>query len=339
MDFGLWTLDPIDLRATLERMLGEHFGRQVHIAKFDRRPFAYRTSFGLEEINVVLEEGLRLELLLKDLSRAGLQRTALQAKPDFLHNPRREIEVYRQILAESELGTATCYGAVIEAEKDRYWLVLERVQGRELYQIGDRSQWQEAARWLARMHCRFADHVEELRRKAPLLRHDADFYRVWIERVDAFRPQVVREGGTALWTRLLDGYQHVIEQLQAMPTTLIHGEFYASNVLVDDRRDPWRVCPVDWEMAAAGPGLIDMAALTAGRWTDDERLDLVKTYWRELAEYGKSTPLEQLLTDLAYCRLHLAVQWLGWSPDWTPPAEHAHDWLADAMQLAETLGL
>jgi hypothetical protein len=42
---------------------------------------------------------------------------------------------------------------------------------------------------------------------------------------------------------------------------------------------------------------------------------------------------------VSFARLHLAVQWLGWSPDWTPPAEHAHDWYAEAVATAETLAL
>ena len=38
-------------------------------------------------------------------------------------------------------------------------------------------------------------------------------------------------------------------------------------------------------------------------------------------------------------RLHLAVQWLGWEPRWEPPAEHRHDWLGEALALAERLGV
>jgi hypothetical protein len=36
-------------------------------------------------------------------------------------------------------------------------------------------------------------------------------------------------------------------------------------------------------------------------------------------------------------RLLVAVQWLGWSDGWRPPPEHAHDWLADALDAAERL--
>jgi thiamine kinase-like enzyme len=124
----------------------------------------------------------------------------------------------------------------------------------------------------------------------------------------------------------------------ALPVTFIHGEFYASNVLVDDGGT--RVCPVDWEMAALGPGLIDLAALTAGRWTEPEREALVLAYMTALApRRGWPPPRAEFLAALACCRLHLALQWLGWSERWSPPAEHAHDWLHEALALADVLGL
>jgi hypothetical protein len=50
-------------------------------------------------------------------------------------------------------------------------------------------------------------------------------------------------------------------------------------------------------------------------------------------------PLERRLDDLAWCRLHVAVQWLGWSETWSPPKHHAHDWLAELGQLAEAVAL
>jgi hypothetical protein len=33
------------------------------------------------------------------------------------------------------------------------------------------------------------------------------------------------------------------------------------------------------------------------------------------------------------------MQWLGWAAEWSPPPEHAHDWLAEALTLGERLGL
>jgi thiamine kinase-like enzyme len=102
-----------------------------------------------------------------------------------------------------------------------------------------------------------------------------------------------------------------------------------------------RVCPVDWEMAAVGPGLIDLAALTAGGgWAAEEKTALAMAYHAALApREGWPPEPDAFLAALDCCSLHLAVQWLGWSPRWAPPPEQAQDWLEEALGLAEKLGL
>ncbi|MGI8825515.1 MAG: hypothetical protein ACR2JC_07710 [Chloroflexota bacterium] len=56
---------------------------------------------------------------------------------------------------------------------------------------------------------------------------------------------------------------------------------------------------------------------------------------------GRASPLDtaSFLTSLDYCRLHLAVQFLGWSPEWTPPSAHAQNWLEQAERLVDELGV
>ena len=44
------------------------------------------------------------------------------------------------------------------------------------------------------------------------------------------------------------------------------------------------------------------------------------------------------LEALEYCKLHQAVQWLGWLADWSPPTDQTQDWLGEAFRLAEKLG-
>jgi hypothetical protein len=93
------------------------------------------------------------------------------------------------------------------------------------------------------------------------------------------------------------------------------------------------------EMAAIGPGPIDLAALVGG-WGATERQRLATAYRRELARAGTTAPApEALAADLSRSRLHLALQWLGWSSEWRPPSEHAHDWVGEALMLTEELGL
>jgi len=306
------------------------------MAWWERAPSAYRSSFALEELAIGFEDGTRLQIVFKDLGRHSLDGEAQRVKPISLYDPVREIEIYRQVLATADLGTAVCYGAVVNPAEDHYWLFLEKVAGRELYQIGKLNIWQQAADWLAALHTRLADRAQRLAQQARLVVFDGDFYRLWPQRALAF----VRSTGEARrgLERLTEQYDRVVERLLALPKTVIHGEFYAANVLVAEAATGLRVCPVDWEMAAYGPGLIDLAALTSGKWADDQKAALARAYHAAVEAAG-AQPLawDSFLEALAYCRLHVALQWLGWAPDWSPPPEQTQDWLGEALRLAEQL--
>lgn len=282
-------------------MLSASLGRPVR--SVERRPYPYGTSHRLDELEVVLSDGTRLELLLKDLRTSELDATGRSPKPTFLHNPRREVEAYR-LLASAGLGVPICHDAGDD------WVLLEKVAGVELWQVGNVDSWAEAARWLERLHGLFAERPLESKH---LLRYDAVYFRIWPDRAIRRHPEL---------SSVLGQYERVVELLSGLPTTLIHGEFYASNVLVAGSR----IAPVDWEMAGIGPGVLDLAALSTG-WADEARAAIVGAY--------TSVPADVI--DAA--RLHLALQWLGWSTHWTPPPEHAHDWLSEAMHVAARLGL
>lgn len=317
--------DDPEFRAALGRAAGA--GR---VAGVRRRPSAYRTSSPVEEVDLELVDGTTVPLLLKVLGRAAQSPDVRRVKPAFLDDPGREVEAYRAVLPAAPAGPPACYGAVCDPAAGRHWLLLERVAGRELYQVGEVEAWEAAARWAAGLHARFAGRPGPP--AARLLAYDGDYYRAWAGRAAAFAPAHARPRLAALAGR----YDRVIERLLALPATVLHGEFYPSNVLVVDGPAGWRVCPVDWETAAWGPGPFDLAALTAGKWTEAERAAFARAYHAGLASPG---PVEELLADLDWCRLHLAVQWVGWSADWVPPAAHAHDWLGEALALADRLGL
>jgi Phosphotransferase enzyme family len=303
-----------------------------------RRPYRYATSAPLEEVRVSRDDGAEMDLILKDLSRDRLLGDARRTKPAFLHQPEREVETYRRILAPAGIG-ARCFVAVAKSDPPRYWLLLEKVPGVELWQVGELWVWEAVARWLGGLHALFAGRIDELRDANPyLLEHSDSWYRSWSERARA--ALVSSDDPRASTLRdALDGYGEAIAPLAELPRTFVHGELYPSNVLVvrDDR--PSRVCPVDWEMAAIGPGLIDLAALVGG-WDRPERERLVAAYLSGVPEGDAARPASDTLSaDLARCRLHLALQWLGWSSDWRPPPEHAHDWIGEASMLAQELGL
>jgi hypothetical protein len=284
-----------NLTGLVERLLGP-------VASVDARPHPESTSFPLQMLRVSLRDGSELDLLLKDLRWSSLSGEAQHAKPEFLHDPAREIETYRQILSTASGGTASFYGA------EGPLLLIENVDGRALWQIGELAVWCAAAQSISELHRDLASHVLH----PCLVRYNANFYRLWLERAEALAgplPTVAR------------CHEDVVERLLSLPQTFIHGEYYASNIVVAGQR----VCPVDWELAGAGPGLLDLAALTTG-WPYRDQTAIA-------AAYGDVDE-----DDLDCCRLHLAVRWLGWSRTWSPPVAHARDWRAEALGAAERLG-
>lgn len=325
------------LQGVLRESLCQHFKRQLSIARLERQPSAYASSFILEELDIKLSDGTVLHLLFKDLSPLALLPDARNIKPAFVSDSRREIEVYQKILPLRPISTATCFGVVVDQQLGRYWLFLERIPGVELYQVGELATWQQVAGWLVGLHTGLTAESGCLDAAAHLLTYNGDYFWQWPRRALAFR-KAEQSHRTLEW--LNTRYERVVEILMALPRTFVHGEFYASNVLVQDTVTGLRVCPVDWEMAGLGPGLIDLAALTAGKWTEAERMALAQAYYAELTlRQERSMSWETFLGALDCCRLHLAVQWLGWSPVWSPPDAHAQDWLGEAVILAEKIGL
>ena len=338
-------IEDADLHVRLEEMLSLHYGRKRSVRRVERRMSQYCSSYMLEELDVTLDDGVELALLLKDLSPNSLFGRAIEVKPDFIYEPRREIETYRRILSRYWIGAPQYYGSVVEPENARYWLLMERLAPTMLWQTDDFATWTGVAGWLAEMHAELAkvhrDAAEE--RAVHLMQYDQKFYWRWMRRARDFvtAGDTTKERHAAKSIQwLASRFESAVERLSALPLTVIHGEFFASNVLLNADPDYFRVSPVDWELAAVAPGQIDVAALSAGNWTLAQKEAMALAYFEAMPESGLLQPdRATFLMDMECCRLHYAVQWLGWSPGWKPPEEHAHDWLKEAVRCAEILGL
>lgn len=303
-----------DIRGALERSLGRS------VTALRRRRCPYGSSHPLEELEVAFEEGDPLRLMLKDLAAP---RAARAAKPVGLDDSSRELAAYRDLLGPAGLDTPACYAA---SSNGQPWVLLERVEGVPLWQVGDFTAWEEAARWLALLHGTGPSALHP----APLT-YDAAHLRRLLDRALSARRDVRLERLTPRWERL-------VERLAGWPATLVHGDFYPSNVLIGRTGHGARVRPIDWELIGIGPGPLDLAALTSGRWTADERERLARAYHASLAPAARPDWAD-LRDALEHARLAIAVGWLGASPDWAPPAEHRHDWLADGLDTAARLEL
>jgi hypothetical protein len=289
----------------------------------------YATSFALSEVAVRQPDGSVRRLLLKDLSRAGLLPAARGYRPASLWDPLREIGVYRHLLPRAGLGTPTCYASAAEPSSGQYWLLLERVDGVELWQVGDRDVWRAVAAWLPTMHDRLRSAIADI--DLSLIQYNRRYYQIWARRAERFATDEGAVPQRLVWA--LDRYPALVEALLDLPATVIHGDFYASNILVMPGHPPSRICPVDWEMAARGPALADLATLAAG-WDDRERAALAGAY----ASAVGMDP-DQVVLGLDLCLAHLGMRMLGWASGWRPPPEHVQDWLSCLVEAMRRVGL
>lgn len=199
------------------------------------------------------------------------------------------------------------------------------------------------------------ESLEEARRCGlPLIRYDRRYLSGWTGRARS----AVQAGGSTPdldgapgdpdeWGHLWEAHEAAADRLGALPPTLVHGDFYPSNILVA-RRDRaggetgsgilhFRLWPVDWELAGVGSGLLDLAALMAGDWPPAQRRALALAYLDEAG--GPGGPLgfptePAFLQELDQARLHLALRWLAVPPGWRPPREQARDWAREALALS-----
>jgi hypothetical protein len=282
---------------------------------------AYASSATILNVHLTLAGGERL--------RAVYKLGAPDVKPSFIADPMREGWMYRCVLAAD--GVA---GAPRLLGSGDGWLLLEWAGSVDLGQVGSPVVWCEAAARLARLHVWGEAQVDELTRGAAVRWDDPRLQLLWARRARAAAPS--NEPLAPLWRR----YTRVAERLAAMPRTLVHGDFNASNVLVSRTPTGNRIRVIDWETAGVGPGLLDLASLMSGHLSERHRVGVVAAYRANL-EGGRLAELSDrdFAEALSWCRLALAVRWLGWAPGWSAPEAHAQDWRGEALLLARELGL
>jgi hypothetical protein len=323
------------LRAPLEATLAASFGAPRPIAKLDRRRCPFSSSFEVDELDVHVRDDSRLGLVIKHLGRDRIVDAACRARPEFLYDASREANVYRWILPHGPFGPARFYGELTPAAHGTRGLLLEKVEGDQLWQVGEVSVWAQAARWVA------SARAQELAARSGALVYDEAFYWTWLQRARRFAAG--DEPKRDVLDRIAERYPAVVARLTALPPTLIHGEFYPSNIVIAGAATGpgVRVCAVDWELAALAPALIDLAALSAG-WAAPIQRVLARAYLAAATDTPDERRVRlprEFVTDLDCCRLHLAVRMIGWSDEWQPPPDQAHDWIAEAAGIAERLPL
>ena len=302
---------------------------------------AYASSATLLNVHITFADGEHTRVVYKLGGPDAQTPAARGVKPEFLSDSGREAWMYESVLALDGVADAPRLLATGCDRNGARWLLLEWAGSRDLSQVGARSVWCEAASQLARLHVWGESRVDSLSRGSPVRWDDARLHLVWAHRARRHLAAHTSAWSTRdplrpLWRR----YRLVADFLAAMPKTLVHGDFNASNVLVTRSAAGNRIRIIDWETAGVGPGLLDLASLVSGRLPVRHRAAMVAAYRANLGGSRLGTLSEGDFDQaLSSCRLAMAVQWLGWSPGWSPPPAHAHDWRREALLLALQLGL
>lgn len=314
------------LRRYVEQMVARRDGGgPSEIVGLERRRQDDGSSYAAEVVTVRLAGGTELRLFLKDFGSSRFE------KDQPWQQRERELRVYRELLADAGVGTAKYYGSVSEESRGRFWLFLEFVRGTPLaYCVFE--YWVAAARWLGRMHGCFAPRAARVRRCDFLVRHDAQFFwsKAWraMTAVSAVAPAL-----TGRLSLLLSRYDRRVELMLEQPRTLVHGAFKPRHILVDADTERLAICPVDWELAAVGSGLYDLAFLTYG-FVGAELDQLLEAYRQSAAEHGVALPEAERMRHVVDCfRLHRALKALGRAEERAFPVSRVERMVESCEQL------
>jgi hypothetical protein len=292
--------DEAVLREFMESLASERFGADGQLTTMVREPFRHIGSYDCEIVTASFADGTSFDVFFKDF------RFTQQSKDDRGGRRDREVYVYQRLLADAGLGTAEYYGSVW-GEQGRYWLFLEFVRG-EAIEAPCGGHAGLAGAWLARLQDQFRVRIPQLADADTLIDMDESFFRDRAEHAIRDTRHIAPSAEGRL-RDLVERYELAFDLLARQPRTLVHGGYIPWHILVDEGKDPTRVCAIDWELAGIGPSLYDLAL-----FTDDAELSeeakIIECYCKEANRLGLPLPTE--IEQVIGCiRLHRVFDWLS----------------------------
>ena len=318
--------------ATLEEGLTRQRGRPVRIRTLRREFMRLRSSsFRIERLHVMPERGRPFRVFFKDLNPEHLMPDARQVRPADLEAGHRELQMYGSVLSPERFGTPRLYASRWDPERGRLWLFLEDAGRTRLHRTLDMVRWTAAARWAARFHAATRDLPQAQTRFLP--RHDEQHYRRCIERMERLLPSL-DTSERALVEEGIACFTDRIPWLSGLPHCVVHGQYFGENVMWRGRR-VHRICVIDWETAALGPGTLDLVSLSSGHWTKKQRQAMWTAYLQEYeAAAGRPVDAVAFRQELAAVALGQALQWLAWWGDHRS-SKHFSNFMRELRALLE----
>jgi hypothetical protein len=285
---------------TLQAGLSKSSDRPVRIAKLVRQFNEDSSTFTTERLRVWLNDGDFRNVFFKDLNPQNQIAAARLIRSPQLERGLREVLMYELVLSTERFGTPQLYASRWEPEQGIHWLFLEDTGSLWLNKIGDFTVWLEAARWIAEFHA--AARTFPVAQIDFLPRHDhayfwrcAQYFEKQLSRLDS-RERPFLE-------KVLEYFVRATPRLLILPYSVIHGEYYGTNVAIREGSLDHPLAVIDWESAALGPSFFDLATLSAGSWTFDQKRLMWRCYFEEYQRASQQTlewnSFEQALIDLS----------------------------------------
>jgi len=314
------------LQGSIERMVADLSGGLPAPVAIERQASRCSSSYASDIVTVKLPGSKKLRMFLKNFGTSYIAKNGMRARRE------RELGAYRDLLAQADLGTARYYGSVWDESQGRFWLLLEFVDAVPV-RYCEFEYWVEAAAWLGRMHGYFSRHQDRLASCDFLLRHSADYF----SSVAEVALEAVAQIADDLLARLkkaLSGYDRIVTVMASQPLSLVHGAYVPSQILVEQQADGIRICPIDWELAAVGSPLYDLAFFSDG--FQPPKLDRIwEAYRQEAVNRDVFVPDRETMRDVVDCfRLHKVINWLSQSKERAFPEQEVANLVGMAEQFA-----
>jgi aminoglycoside phosphotransferase (APT) family kinase protein len=289
------------------------------IASVRRRPNPFATLSATHVLELELTSGGTLPVFVKRLGDGQ------PGHPDKRRRD-RELVLYRTLLADPDLPVPRLLGTGRDPDNGAAELYLEFLDGLDLRYCG-LEHWHVAVARLAELHRRFAARADVAAADV-LLALDGAYFQAWAERAVVAVGRLY-PGIAASLARVVERSQAATALLAAQPVTLVHNDLAPKNVVVADDR----VAIVDWELAGAGCGALDLVHLAYGLPAREHRR-LCDAYWRSL---DGAPPAGERDALLAACALHKTVYRLAHARTLAGDEATVRRWVAEAASCGSRL--
>jgi Ser/Thr protein kinase RdoA (MazF antagonist) len=284
-----------------------------------------------------VDEGCSVELIshnekstvfrLRNGGPAGAEVIAKKVSPE---TAALESKVYHELLPQLPVTRVELLGAL--SDEGSAWLFLTHACG-DTYSHKDLVHCTAVGEWLAAVHTSAADHPL----LAGLPNRDPEYFlgrlrlarwqvrrRLASEGFDPHERSVLSDVLTQCDV-LESGWNDLVEECAALPQTLVHGDFSASNIRVTLTGEVANAYVFDWEKSGRGSIAVDFVrgldiaayhAVAGGRWQSlsIERVERMAAYGRilrPLTHNWSKKPVPKI--EDHYVHMNKAMKAVGWS--------------------------